>query len=79
MFINITDLTKEKKYYFYQSFIFKDKPSYKLFETFDSALNFNFKDFDGYLDFDDNKVIRFKKSNKKYNYLALYFKGKENL
>ena len=77
MFMNITDFPKGKKYYFYQSFRFKDKPAYKLFESYDSALNFNFKNFDGYLDIDDNKIMRFEKSDKKYNYLALYFKGKE--
>ena len=77
MFMNISDFPKGKKYYFYQSFRFKDKPAYKLFETYDLALNFNFKDFDGYLDIDDNKVMNFEKSNNKYNYLVLYFKGRE--
>ena len=77
MIVNITDNPLGKKYYFYQSFKFKDKPLYKLFETYDSALDFNFKDFDGNLDIDDNQVMKFKRSNKKYNYLALYFKGKE--
>lgn len=77
MFINISDIEERKKYYFYQSFSFTDKPLYKLFESFDSALNFNFKNFDGYLDIDDNKVMRFEKTNNIYNYLVLYFKGKE--
>ena len=70
IFMNITDFPVGKKYYFYQSFRFKDKPLYKLFESYDSTLNFNFKDFDGYLYIDYNKVMRFKKSLK---YIIILF------
>ena len=76
--MDLTDFPKNKKHYFYQTFKFKDKPGYKLFETYESALNFNYDNFDGYLDFDDNIVFSVEKTNDKYNYMALYFKGKED-
>ena len=75
--MNLNNFPKDKKHYFYQTFPFKDKPSYKLFESYESALKFNFVDFDGYLDIDDHKVFIIKKTNDKFNYMVLYFKGKE--
>ena len=77
MIMNLTNFPKDKKHYFYQTFSFKDKPAYKLFESYESALNFNFVDYDGYLDIDDSKAFIIKKTNDKYNYMILYFKGKE--
>ena len=75
--MDLTDFPKNKKHFFYQSFKFKDKPGYKLYESYESALNFNYVDFDGYLDVDNNTVFIVEKTNDKYNYMVLYFKGKE--
>lgn len=75
--MNLTSFPKDKKHYFYQTFPCKDKPNYKLFESYESCLKFNFVDFDGYLDMDDNKTFIIKKTNDKFNYMVLYFKGKE--
>ena len=76
MVLDISEFKEKKDYYFNQSFDYEKKPYYKLFESFDLAVNFDFKNFDGNLNIDDNKIIYFKKPNKKYNYVVLYFKGK---
>ena len=75
MFLDISEFKEKKDYYFYNSFIYQNNPSYKLFESFDSAENFDFKNFDGNLNVDDNKIIKFNKPNKKYKFVVLYFKG----
>ena len=78
MVLNISEFNEKKDYYLYQTFEYEKKPYYKLFESIESAENFDFKNYDGYLNVDDNKIIYFKKPNKKYNYVVLYFKGKYN-
>ena len=73
--MDISNFLENKKYYFYNTFSYEKKPAYKLCESFESADLFDFKDFDGYLNYDKNKIIEFNNKDKKYKYLVLYFEG----
>jgi len=73
MVLDISELKVGKKYYFYNSFNYTEKPGYKLFEEYDGY--YNYQEFDGNLSYYENLVFEFTKPDKKYKKLFLDFKG----
>ena len=76
--LNITDFEKHKTYCLYNTFYSIKNPDYKLCESMEDALNFNFTNYDGQLFTYKNNVSEFQKKNDKDNYLILHFVGDKN-
>ena len=76
--LNITDFEKHKTYYLYNTFYSIKNPDYKLCESKEDALIFNFINYDGQLSTYTSNVSEFIKTNEKYNYLILHFVGDKN-
>ena len=78
MMLNIKDFEKDKTYYLFNSFHFIKNPEYKLFETEIPSILFDFSNYDGELYSYKNNIFEFKKTDDKYNFLVLSFKGDKN-
>ena len=76
--LNITDFEKYKTYYLYNTFYSIKNPDYKLCESKEDALNFNFTNYDGQLFTYKSNVSEFQKKKDKDNYLILHFVGDKN-
>ena len=76
--LDISKFEEDKTRYLYLSFNYTQKPLYKFFENVENIWNFNFKDYDGELDYYHNKVFEVKKPDNKYKYILLFFKGDKN-
>lgn len=76
--LNITDFIKHKTYYLYNTFYSIKNPDYKLCESEEEALYFNFTNYDGRLFTYRSNVSEFQKKNDKDNYLILHFVGDKN-
>ena len=76
--LNITDFEKYKTYYLYNTFYSIKSPDYKLCESMEEALQFNFTNYDGQLFTYRSNVSEFQKKKDKDNYLILHFVGDKN-
>ena len=76
--INITDFIKHKTYYLYNTFYSNKNPDYKICESYEDAVFFNFTNYDGQLYTYKTNVSEFKKKIDKDNYLVLHFVGDKN-
>jgi hypothetical protein len=77
-YLDISKFEEDKTRYLYLSFNYTEKPLYKYFENSENIRNFNFKDYDGELNYFNNRVFEVKKPDNKYNYILLFFKGNKN-
>lgn len=74
-YLDISKFEEDKTRYLYLAFNYTEKPLYKFFENNENIRNFNFKDYDGKLNYFHNKVFEVKKPDNKYKYILLSFKG----